>query len=185
MSSLPYRMEVSWDQTYNDVYLVDLQTGKRHQGARALGRPGTTLSPGGKFVLYFDETSGQWWTYRVADGKRTNLTEKLGVRFQQDFTTPDLPGPYGTGGWTADDRSVLLYDEFDIWDVKPDGSGARMITNGEGRKQSLVFRYRSLDPEERTVPTAKPMLLSTTNERTKATGFYRMPATGAARPRSW
>ncbi len=181
-SSLPYRMEASWDQTYNDVYLVDLHTGRAAKVLEHWGGGGTTLSPAGKFVLYFDESAGQWWTYRVADGKRTNLTEKLGVRFQQDATTPDLPGPYGTGGWTADDESVLLYDEFDIWDVKPDGSGARMITNGEGRKQSLVFRYRSLDPEERTVPSNKPRLLSTTNERTKASGFYRTPASGSGVP---
>jgi dipeptidyl aminopeptidase/acylaminoacyl peptidase len=181
-SDLPYRMEISWDQDYNDVYLVDFQTGQTTKVLEHWGGAGTALSPGGKFVLYFDENSGQWWTYRVADGKRTNLTEKLGVRFQQEFTTPDLPGPYGTGGWTADDRSVLLYDEFDIWDVKPDGSGARMVTGGEGRRQSLVFRYRFLDPEEKTVPTSRPLLLTTTHERTKATGFYRTAFEGTAPP---
>ncbi len=151
-SSLPYRMEVSWDQTYSDVFLVDLQTGKPTKVLEHWGSTTNTLSPGGKYVLYFDENAGHWWTYRVSDGQRTNLTEKLKVGFQQDFTTPDLPGPYGTGGWTADDQSLLLYDEFDVWEVKPDGTGARMITNGEGRKQSLIFRYRSLDAEERTVP---------------------------------
>ena len=96
----------------------------------------TTLSPGGKYVLYFDENNGHWFTYRVADGVRANLTEKLPVKFQQENNTPDLPGPYGTGGWTANDTSVLLYDQFDIWEVKPDGTGARMITDGEGRKQA-------------------------------------------------
>jgi hypothetical protein len=181
-SDLPYRMEMSWDQTYNDVFLVDLQTGASAKVLDHWGSTGTTLSPGGKFVLYFNENTGHWWTYRIADGARTNLTEKLTVRFQQDFTTPDMPGPYGTGGWTADDASVLLYDEFDIWDVTPDGSLARMITNGEGRKQSLMFRDRSLDPEARTVPTDKPLLLSTTHERTRATGFYRIAFNGKAAP---
>jgi dipeptidyl aminopeptidase/acylaminoacyl peptidase len=181
-SDLPYRMEMSWDQSYNDVFLVDLQSGKPTKVLEHWGHAGTMLSPGGKFVLYFDENNGHWWTYRVADGARTNLTAKLDVRFQQAFTTPDLPGPYGTGGWTADDQSVLLYDEFDIWDVKPDGSGSRMITSGEGRKQSLMFRYRSLDPEERTVPTNKPLLLSTTHERTRATGFYRAAFNAGAAP---
>ncbi|MCX6546356.1 MAG: prolyl oligopeptidase family serine peptidase [Acidobacteria bacterium] len=173
-SDLPYRMEISWDQAYNDVYLVDLKTGAPKQVLEHWGGSGTAMSPGGKYVIYFDERAGHWWTYRIADGARINLTEKLKVRFQQDPTTPDLPGPYGVGGWTANDQSVLLYDEFDIWEIKPDGSGARMITNGEGRKQDLVFRYRSLDPEERVVPAAKPMLLSATNDRTKAMGFYRM-----------
>jgi dipeptidyl aminopeptidase/acylaminoacyl peptidase len=182
MSDLPYRREISWDQTYNDVFLVDLKTAKAQKVLEHWGAAGTALSPGGKYVLYFDEAKGHWFTYRIADGVRTCLTDKLKVRFQQENNTPDLPGSYGTGGWTANDQSVLLYDEFDIWEVKPDGTSARMITNGEGRRQDLIFRYRSLDPEERTVPTTKPMLLSTTHERTRATGFYRVAFSGAAAP---
>jgi dienelactone hydrolase len=175
-------MEISWDQTYNDVFLIDLKTGAAKPVLEHWGGTGTAMSPGGKYVLYFDERAGHWWTYRIADGVRVNLTEKLKVRFQQDFTTPDLPGPYGTGGWTVNDQSLLLYDEFDIWEVKPDGTGARMITNSEGRKQNLIFRYRSLDPEERVVPTTKPLLLSATSESTRATGFYRTAFTGTAAP---
>ena len=30
---------------------------------------------------------------------------------------------------------MLLNDQFDIWEIRPDGTGARMVTNGEGRKQ--------------------------------------------------
>jgi dipeptidyl aminopeptidase/acylaminoacyl peptidase len=180
-SDLPYRMEVSWDQSYSDHFLVDLKTG---QSKKFLEHwPGSvSLSPGGKYALYFDERAGHWLTYRIADGMRVNLTDKLPVKFQQDNDVPDLPGPYGSGGWTANDASVLLYDEFDVWEVKPDGSGARMVTAGEGRKQKIAFRYRSLDPEERTVPTTRPLLLSATNDVTRATGFYRVgsiAATGA------
>ncbi len=177
-SDLPYRMEVSWDQAYSDHFVVDLKTG---QPKKFLERwpGGVTLSPGGKYSLYFDERAGHWFTYRIADGVRTNLTGKLPVKFQQDNDVPDLPGPYGTGGWTAHDASLLLYDEFDIWEIKPDGTGARMITGGEGRKQQLVFRYRSLDPEERTIPAGKPLLLSVTNDRTRATGFYRLASLAA------
>jgi dienelactone hydrolase len=180
MNDLPYRMEISWDQTYNDVYLVDLKTAASKKVLDHWGGSGTAMSTGGKYVIYFDEQIGHWFSYRIADGVRNNLTEKLKVRFQQAFTTPDLPGPYGTAGWTANDASVLLYDEFDIWEVRPDGSGARNITNGDGRKQNLIFRYRSLDPEERTVPYNKPLLLATTNERTRATGFYKMVMNGPA-----
>ena len=53
-SDVPYRQEISWDQDYNDVYLLDLKTGKpkkvlEHWGSAA------TMSPGGKYVLHFDE----------------------------------------------------------------------------------------------------------------------------------
>ena len=174
MSDIPYRTELSWDQTYNDVFLLDLKTGRPTKVLEHWGSNSTSMSPGGKYVLYFDEGTGHWFTYRVTDGARANLTEKLAVRFQQENDTPDLPGAYGTAGWTADDRSVLLYDEFDIWEVKPDATGARNITGGAGRKASVAFRYRSMDPEERVVPANTPLLLSATDDRTRATGFYRL-----------
>ncbi len=60
--------------------------------------------------------------------------------------------------------------------MKPDGSGARNVTGGAGRTARVSFRYRSMDPEERVVPTNKPVLLSATDDRTRATGFYRMPS---------
>jgi dipeptidyl aminopeptidase/acylaminoacyl peptidase len=177
-SDVPYRQEISWDQDYNDVYLLDLKTGKpkkvlEHWPARA---DVTGISPGGKYLLYFDDTKGNWYAYRASDGSRVNLTEKIASKFQQDNTTPDLPGPYGTAGWTADDRSVLLYDKYDIWEVKPDGTGAHMVTNGEGRKNQLIFRYHGMDPDEHIVPSGKPLLLSTTDDRARATGYYRLAA---------
>jgi dienelactone hydrolase len=182
MSDLPYRKEVSWDQTYNDVYLLDLKTGKPNRILEHWGSGSTSISPGGKYALYFDEATGHWFTYRVADGVRANLTEKLNVRFQQENDTPDLPGAYGTAGWTANDGSVLLYDQFDIWEVKPDGTGARNVTGGAGRQSNTTFRYRSMDPEERVVPGNQPLLLSATDDRTRATGFYRLANLAATAP---
>src|SRR5829696_6588989 len=172
-SDVPYRQEISWDQTYNDIYLLDVKTGKPKKVLEHWGNA-ATMSPAGKYVLHFDEKAGHWLTYRVADGARVNLTEKVPAKFQQENNTPDLPGAYGSGGWTADDKSVLLYDKYDIWEVKPDGSGARLVTGGEGRKQDLVFRYRPLDPDEQFVPANKPLLLSTVNDRTRASGYYRL-----------
>ena len=173
-SDLKYRMEMSWDQTYNDIYLLDINTGKPSRILERYAGGGTSMSPGGKYVIYFDESNGHWFSYRTADGVRANLTEKVNTRFQQSNDTPDLPGAYGVAGWTADDRSVLLYDEFDIWEVKPDGSGARSVTSGEGKKAGVTFRYRSFDPEERVVPGNKPLFLSATDDRTRATGFYKL-----------
>jgi dipeptidyl aminopeptidase/acylaminoacyl peptidase len=180
-SDLPYRMEVSWDQAYTDHFVLDLKSGR---ATRFLERwPGSvTMSPGGRYALYFDERSGHWFTYRFADGAKVNLTAKLPVKFQQDNDVPDLPGPHGTAGWTANDASVLLYDQFDIWEIKPDGAGAHMVSGGEGRRRELVFRYRALDPEEKTVPSGTPLLLSVTDNRTRATGLYRVAGLTAATP---
>jgi dipeptidyl aminopeptidase/acylaminoacyl peptidase len=134
-----------------------------------------SLSPGGKYIVYYDEVSGHWFTQRLSDGMKVNITEKLPVMFQQEtHDTPNEPGSYGTAGWTANDAAIILNDRFDIWEVKPDGSGARMLTSGEGRKQGIVFRYRNIGSEPRSFPTTGTIYLSATDERTRATGNYRM-----------
>jgi dipeptidyl aminopeptidase/acylaminoacyl peptidase len=183
-SDVPYQQEMSWDQSYNDVYLIDMKTGARrkileHWGAAA------TLSPGGNYVLYFDEAQGNWWTYRVSDGTRVNLTATLPVKFwDESHDTPDQPPALGTAGWTDADKSVLLNDQFDIWEIRPDGTGARMVTNGEGRKQHLVFRVsRAFEPPDaRTISAARPLLLTTVHDDTRASGFYRTMLTGTTAP---
>jgi len=181
---LPYRQEVSWDSNYGDVYLVDLKNGQRKKVNEHF-RSGSPISasPGGKYLLYFDERQNDWMAYRIADGVRVNLTEKLGPNFwREDHDTPNLPPAYGTAGWTADDRSVLLYDKYDIWEVRPDGTNARMVTQGEGRRQQIVFRYRSLDPDQRAIPIDKPLLLSANEDRSEDAGFYRLALNGTAPP---
>lgn len=73
--------------------------------------------------------------------------------------------------------------------MKPDDSGGRMITNGLGRKQQIVFRYsrteqqppQNPEPEEGAVrqrqadmppvSSTRPIILSAVDERTKASGL--------------
>ncbi len=179
-NDLPYQQEMSWDSTYADVSLVDLKTGARRKLLEHFGGS-ATLSPGGGYVLYFDEPQGDWFTYRIADGSKTNLTGRLPVKFYDEgHDTPNRPPSLGNAGWTDGDKTILLYDEFDMWEVRPDGSNARMITAGEGRKQHLVFRYRPLDTDLKTVPTTTPLLLATINDDTKASGYYKVPYAGGA-----
>src|SRR4029453_7284091 len=144
-SDLPYRKEISWDQTYNDIYLVDLKTGARRKVLEHFGS-NATMSPGGKYLLFYDEQKQNWFTHDIANGVRANLTERLPVKvYDEGHDTPDLPPSLGTAGWTDGDKSVLIYDKYDIWEIRPDGSNPRNITGGEGRKQHLVFRYMTLE----------------------------------------
>jgi dipeptidyl aminopeptidase/acylaminoacyl peptidase len=178
----PYRQLVSWDQGYADVYAVSLADGSRKKILDKF--PGSAqLSPGGQYVLFYRPAERNWRTYRLADGKTFDLTSKLGVNFfNEESDTPSDPGPYGAAGWTDGDKAVLLYDQYDIWEVKPDGSGARCATKGAGRREALAFRYLRLDRDERTVPAAAPFLVMTSNDKTKASGFYRMSLSADAEP---
>jgi dienelactone hydrolase len=98
---------------------------------------------------------------------------------------------------------VLINDRYDIWEVSLDGSAARMLTSGAGRKQKIVFRYQRVDTDDmgagsrRRGPAAstqpikfdKPLLLSAIDDTTKASGYYRvtvtpLPAVAAIDPKA-
>ncbi|HSB08954.1 MAG TPA: prolyl oligopeptidase family serine peptidase, partial [Blastocatellia bacterium] len=124
------------------------------------------------YALFYD--GKDWNTLSIPDGKTVNLTKNLGVNFwQEDHDSPSTPPPYGIAGWTSDERYALLYDQYDIWQVAPDGSSARNLTDGVGRKERIQFRYVRLDQQEKGIEAAKPMLLRAENEWTRDSGFYR------------
>jgi hypothetical protein len=132
-SDLPYRQMVSWDAEHNDYYAVSLQDGSRKKLLEK-SRFAATLSPGGTYILSFNADDSQWYTVRVSDGVKANLTAKLGVRFDDESSdTPEPPRAYGSAGWTSGDRSVLLYDKYDIWEVRPDGTDRLRPSPAEAR----------------------------------------------------
>jgi acetyl esterase/lipase len=180
-SDLPYRQLISWDRSYSDYALVSLKDGSRKKILEKSPNP-AGISPAGRFLYYFNDGDKQWYSCRVADGKTSNLTSAFGVRLTDEtWDMPQEPVPYGVAGWTADDGSILIYDRYDIWEVRPDGTGPRMITSGTGRRDKIEFRYLKLDPEEKFIPS-KPVLIAATDESTKATGIYRASFAPAAKP---
>jgi dienelactone hydrolase len=173
-SDVPYRQLVSWDTEYNDFYAVNLLDGSRKKLVEK-ARFGAMLSPGGSYLLTFNADDSQWYSVRVSDGTKVNLTGKLGVRFDDESSdTPEPARAHGWVGWTSGDRSVLLYDKYDIWEVGPDGTDARRVTGGAGRKNNTVYRYVRIDPEEKTLPLDRPFLVSALDDVTKATGYSRV-----------
>ncbi|MEO6444150.1 MAG: prolyl oligopeptidase family serine peptidase [Gemmatimonadaceae bacterium] len=172
-TSLPYAIESMWGEGGSDIYVANIGTGKMSLVAsRQEFNP--QLSPGAKYVVWFD--NNRWHSYATASGARADLTGKLaGVRFaDEEWDSPSTAQPYGIGGWTRDDRSVLLYTRHDIWEVDPAGvRAARVVTDSVGARNTLVFRVVDLDREDRVLNPAQPLLLRTVNDETKASGFYR------------
>lgn len=166
-----YRRLVGVDTNYSDVFLVDTKNGSRKELLKRQ-QMNPSWSSDGRYLLFYD--GKDWNTLSVPEGRKTNLTAGLGVKFwREDHDTPNTPFPYGSAGWTKDDKFVLLYDQYDIWQVAPDGSGAKNLTDGLGRREKIEFRYVRLDPEERGIDPSKPLLLRAENDWTKDTGFYR------------
>jgi dipeptidyl aminopeptidase/acylaminoacyl peptidase len=173
-SELPYQWESTWTGGAFDLYTVALEDGARTLVAKRLsGRP--VLSPEGRYVVFWN--AGHWHLHDVAAGTTRNVTEGLPVSFaDEDHDTPDEPGGYGIGGWTAGDQAVLIYDKFDIWSVPTGGGRPWMVTDGAGRRETRQFRVIDTDPETEAIGPRDVLLLSSYNDERKNHGFWRARA---------
>ncbi len=172
LNSVEYAIPQFWGERGTDAYMIDPATGAKTLIAKRL-RGQTQLSPGANYVTYFED--GNWFAYTVATGKKVNLTGSIAnIKFQdEEFDSPDIPPPYGLGGWTNGDKRVLIYDRFDVWEIDPSGVVApRSLTEGTGRASGTEFRIVDLDRDDRFIDPAQPVLLRAVDSLSKATGFY-------------
>lgn len=154
LSDLPYQVQSSWDPGHTDLYLIDTQSGTKKKIANDIMASQPKLSPGGTYAYWFDERDSLWRAWSVADGKRIDLTRGLPSKFfDEEHDTPDLPGSYGSAGWTTNDRYVWLYDRYDIWQIDPTGKEKPLnLTAGWGRKNHVRLRYADFDDSETPMP---------------------------------
>ena len=186
MTNMPYRQRVSWDSPgYNDVYAVDVESGRRTLVIREL-QSRATLSPGGGFITWWDGSERAWYAASTTGGDPVNLTASIPHRVDDELhDRPTRPGAYGSPGWTEGDRFFLVYDKHDIWAVDPTGQRPPSnVTDGLGRTENLRFRYVPLETDEDTegIPLEGDLLLHTFDLTTKRSGFYRDALTGAGAP---
>ncbi|TCC88431.1 alpha/beta hydrolase family protein [Pedobacter hiemivivus] len=169
------RIQAQWTgSTPRDYYLVDTKTGAKKKIIEGLNGS-ATASPAGKYILYFDKKTSNWYTYNVLTAKITYLNNGLNVKFvDEDNDVPEDPASYGIAAWTEEDKTVLIYDKYDIWEFSPDGKNApQNITNGFGRQNKLTFRYEKLNPESKFLDKKATIWLNTFNNTTKEHGWYK------------
>ena len=172
-TGVPYEMDAIAGEDGNDVVVINTVTGATRRVARKVQGNGQ-LSPGARFVAWWE--AGAWRAHEIATGKTRDLTSAIpGVSFERETAdTPDDPAPWGVAGWTKDDGRVLIYDRYDVWEIDPLGVvAARNLTDGQGRRENLTFRVVDLDPEERAIDPAQPVMLRTFDNATKHSGLYR------------
>ena len=156
-----------------DYYLVDVKTGSRKKILENL-TSGASASPGGNYILYYDKEKMLWNTYQVATGKITSLNSGMNVKFyDEENDVPDLPGSYGQAGWMEEDKGILIYDRYDIWQFSPDGKTApKNLTGGFGRINNVTLRVERTDPEFKFFGKKDVLLLNAFNNTNKENGFY-------------
>ena len=175
--------EMSWDTTYNDVALVDLKSGQR-QPMLQHWRGTPTMSPGGRYLLYFDETEADWFTYR-------DLRRRQGQPDRE--AEPEL---LARGSRLAEPAAGLRRGRLDdegrvgpaLRQVRHLGDQARRHAARACSPPATAARIRSstaIDrsiPKSAPIPTDKPMLLSANDDKTESSGFYRVSYAGNAAP---
>ncbi len=181
-----------------DIYRVDTTTGDRTLmlEGQLIGSHTFGISPDGKFFVYWKDKKVH--AYDLDAG----TSRALGGSARVDFSDMefDRPGPrpaYGIAGYTADGKSVVVEDRYDLWVVPFDGSAARNLTNGAGTRDEIRFRYVRTEPDDRPgggggrggrgggppqkIDLTKPVTLSAYGQWTKKAGFYELQ-NGQLRP---
>jgi len=172
-SDLDYRLQASWDNDYNDYFVIDMKTGQARKLLQKF-ESRIAFSPDAKYLSGYDPETKQYFVINPVSLKRTDF--KIPTTLYNELEdTPSTPTPYGEAGWTKDDSRLLVYDAYDLWSIDPTGKNSPMsLTGSSGRLNTLRFRYVNTnpDPEARFVDLTKPILLSAFNIDSKAAGFY-------------
>ncbi len=138
-----------WSITYKPTWdLVSIKSGKRKNLAclNNIRAPFVQLSPCGKYIIYFDATKQNYFSYEIATATVRNLTQDLKVSWI-NMSMDDRDDSKGARGitsliWLKNDASVFVYDRYDIWKVDPLGKQKPVnITNGYGQKNNIIFTY--------------------------------------------
>ena len=79
-SDAPYAKLATYDDSYYDVYRIDVATGARTLLARKAKSDAPSLSPAGRYAAGYDPLRRAWYTLRLADGRKTWITDPRTVR---------------------------------------------------------------------------------------------------------
>lgn len=168
----------------SDVMLesTDLRTGETrviHPKLRIEYLMDLTLSPSGRFLAYFRDN--HWWVYDFETGGHVNASAAMKVDLRDAEQKNVYPPPYGSPGWTDDER-LVVYDRYDIWLVSSSGMNPQKITMG--RQERKIYRFHA-EERQPLLTGARPSKLQSSKtfaldgfhvltlfgERSKKSGF--------------
>lgn len=178
------RITQQWEGfTRQTAYLISTKDGSRKL-VRDKQRGFVTISPKGKYVMWYDINKKQYNSYNVSTGVVKTISQTITEHLYDDEDDhPDDPPPFGIAGWTENDATVLINDRYDIWKVDPDGTNQPInVTNGIGKKSKIVFRYVDTDLENRFIRPNEKILVSAFNRANKYDGFYSLDLSKKADP---
>jgi dipeptidyl aminopeptidase/acylaminoacyl peptidase len=127
-----------------DMYITDLSSGQTTLWLKgqSLRLDEVSISPYGRFAAYF--RGGQWYLYDFTKASHTKITDASMSRFRNRFELGN-DQTYGIAGWAKDGRSVLIYDQYDIWSYVFKAKIAKRLTDSTANR--CEYRVASIaDP---------------------------------------
>lgn len=190
LDGVPYDVDSEFGRRFVDISQVNLETGARAAVATHLTPP-IDFSPGGRYVVHFK--GADFWVYDLETGASRDISKEAPTGFtnkENDYPVQQKPS-YGVAGWTKDDRSVIVYDAYDLWELFPDGkTKPRRLTDGSA--EEVRHRYVRMSPraagtvggrggrggggDAEWIDLGKPVYLSLEGRWTKRTGYARLDA---------
>ncbi|WP_426486102.1 S9 family peptidase [Flavobacterium sp. 2] len=176
-----------------DLFAMDLTSGEKWVIEQKLS--GDYLpqpSPNGRYLAYFKDR--QLWCYNIDKKKPLPLLENNSLQFfNQNRDMPGNASPWGIAGWSSCSRYLLVYDEFDLWQI--DVSTMVLTRLTQGREEKKVFRistplYETTPPyhEFSNSPSLRlehELLFSVKDHNRGMSGFYSWDRRNGTREILW
>lgn len=183
-SNRPYAVQSMWEGSpeHNDFYLVDAISGEAKLLKKDC-RAAPQVSPGGKYIYWYNAIDTSWNTLNIETGKEFKITSPATIQCADELNdVPNFPDSYRTAGWLENDEALLVYDRFDIWKVHPENQEQPVNVTQNGRQNNISYRLIKFDEEvsqgrfggndEKGIDPKKPLFLAGHNEITRADGYY-------------
>ena len=166
----PYDEHAMFRQQFLDLYAINVETGAKSKIADRISNV-EPPSLNSRYIVWFSEED--WHAHDLEDGETRNITDNLETVFVNSDVTPtreQMPS-FGIAGWMEDGRSVLLNDQWDVWRVRLDGSGAERLTSGASQSIRYRIASRDLDNDDDGIGSDETIYYSVYSEWTKKAGF--------------
>lgn len=175
--NIKYARYITWDALQRfDIYINDLLTGDKrlilenHQGY-------PTLSPDGKYVIWYDRIDSSWISFIVSDSVFICLTCDIDAIFYNDeFDRPAPARGFGFSAWGDKGRYVLLNSKYNIWkiDLESKKEPVCMTCTSNQNKQNIVYRLQRVDPKKFIWEGNDKLTLRLFNRETKESGYAKL-----------
>jgi dipeptidyl aminopeptidase/acylaminoacyl peptidase len=162
-------------------YLVSLQDGSRtllKKEDNCLDN--FTFSPKGNFLVFYDWKARNYFSYSIGAGLIANITKSIQDGVCNEYSSGIMHYAVApVAGWGADDSSLIVYGNYDIWKIDPSGRRRAVnLTNWYGSKHHLKLRICEFDlagNSSSSYLNNTNLLLSAFNTVNKYNGFYSLP----------